>query len=207
MLLAVLTWIAIGVATIVLAILIVPIRVSAEGCVDDREGIDYRLIIDWAWGIFSIQTTSPGEVGFYLIGLRICRIPLKMGTIKKIRKKSKKEKASPLKWLEWFRGNYARINDVLGKFARGAFIKGQLYGSIGLTDPADTATIGILGRLLQTRTRHFDLSLTTVYEYETIQIRAYLQSTLIIGYLGVIVLGLLLDNRIRMMLRGVPQTK
>jgi hypothetical protein len=203
----VLTWIAIGIAALVLVILIVPIRIFVKGSADDREGIDYRLMINWAWGIFSIQATSNRPAGFYLIGLRVCHIPLKIGKKKKSHQKPKKEKPSPLTWIEWTRGNYPRVNHVLSRFAHAGFLKGQLAGTIGLADPADAALIGLLGRLLQFQTKHLNLYLTTAYEYEIIHIKAQIQSTLIIGYLGVIALELLLDNQVRMMLRGVPQTK
>jgi hypothetical protein len=164
-------------------------------------------MIDWAWGLFSIQATSDRPAGFYLIGLQVCRIPLKIGKKRKPHQKPKKEKPSPLTWIKWIRENYPRVNHVLSRFAHAGFLKGQLAGTIGLADPVDTALIGLLGRLMQTQTKHLNLLLTTVYEYEIIQIKAQIQSTLIIGYLGVIALGLLLDNQVRMMLRGVPQTK
>ena len=133
---------------------------------------------------------------------RIWCIPLKM----REKKKPQKEKPSPLQWLNWIRKNFSQINNVLISFARASFLRGYLVGEIGLPDPADTALIGLLCRLIQIQTKRFNLSIMTVYDHEVIHIRAKIQSTLIIGYLGLVALGLLLNKQNRVMLRGLPQT-
>ena len=202
MIVTVLTWIGIVIALLILVLLVVPIKIRARGSVDDREGLDYQLIIDWAFGIFSFRVTNGMLAGLYFAGWRVWRIPLKIGE----KKKPKKEKPSPLTWLGWIRGNFTRISHVLSSFARASFLQGYLIGKIGLADPADTAFVGLLCRLIQIQTKRFNLSITTVYDYEMIHIRAKIQSTLIIGYLGIVALGLLLDKQIRVMLRGLPQT-
>lgn len=207
MIVTVLTWTGMGISILALALLIVPIRIFAAGSVDDRKGIDYQLIVDWAFGIFSFRATSVRPASLYFAGLRLCHIPMKIDKKKKIQKKPGKEKPSSYTWLGWLRGNFPLINHVLKNFVRAAFLKGYLVGKIGLTDPADASFIGILGRLLRIRTQRFNLSLTTVYEYEIMHIRAQIQSTLIIGYLGLVALRLLLDKQIRVMVRGLPQTK
>jgi hypothetical protein len=206
MIVSVLTWTGIVIAFLILVILIIPIKILAGGSVDDREGLDYNLIIDWAFGIFSVRAVSDTPVGLYFAGLRVWRIPFKMGEKKKVRKKPEKEKSSPLTWLGWIRENFTRIHHILSRFARASFLQGYLTGKIGLADPADTAFIGLLCRLIQIQTKRFNLSITTVYDYETIHIRANIRFTLIIGYLGLVALGLLLDKQNRVMLSGLPQT-
>jgi hypothetical protein len=202
MMVTVLTWIGIVIALLILVLLIIPIKMRASGSIDDREGLDYQLIIDWAFGIFSVRVATGMPAGLYIARWRVWRIPSKIGE----KKKSKKEKPSPLIWLGWIRGNFTRINHVLSRFARASFLHGYLIGKIGLADPADTAFIGLLCRLMQIQTKRFNLSVTTVYDCEMIHIRAKIHSTLIIGYLGLVALGLLLDKQIRVMVRGLTQT-
>jgi hypothetical protein len=206
MIVTVLTCIGIGIALLVLVLLIIPIRIFARGSVVDHMGFDYQLIIDWAFGVFSVRAAGGRPASLYIIGLRICHIPTKIGKKKKSPKKSKPEKPSPLTWLKRIRGSFPQINRILSRFGRACFLRGSLSGKIGLADPADTAFIGLLSRLLQIHTERFHLSLTTVYEYQILQIRAQMQSTLIIGYLGFVALGLLLDKQVRVLLRGLFQT-
>lgn len=207
MIVTVLTWTGMIIALLILVLLILPIKILARGYVDDREGLDYQLIIDWAFGTFSVRAVSSMPVGLYFAGLRVWRIPFKIGKKKKPRKKPKKEKQSSLTWLGWTRKNFSPINKVLRNFARASFLQGSLKGKIGLADPADTAFIGLLCRFTQIQTKRFNLSIATVYDYEIIHIRAKIQSTLIIGYLGLVALGLLLDKQIRVMLSALPQTR
>ena len=206
MILTILAWIGIGVALFILVLMVIPIRIFAGGTIDDHKGFEYQLVIDWALGLFSIRVQSGRSAGIYFTGLRLCPVPFKPSREKKQKEPNKAK--PPLKtWITWIRGNFTRINDVLSRFARAIFLQGDLSGKIGLADPADTSIINFLGRLLQVHARHFNLSLTTVYEYEIIHIRAQVQSTLIIGYLGFVALGLLLNKQVWAMLRSVPKTK
>jgi hypothetical protein len=224
-----LIWIGIGIALAILALLVIPIRIDAGASVDDRNGLGYLLIADWALGLFSVRMDSGRAAGVYLAGWRVCHLPKKSETKKEVRKKSGKKiavkrrgmppeypqkkdrkksmrkKRSPKAWLTWIRNNYQRIGHVLRRFAGACFLQGYVTGKIGLPDPADTAHVGILAGLLQVQSSSFNLSLATAYDCETIHIAARVRSTLIIGYLGLVALGLLLDKRVRMMLRTRPQ--
>lgn len=202
MIVSVLTWIGILIGLLILLLLIIPVRIFGEGSVDDRKGLEYRLIIDWAFGIFSLRAVSGIPAGLYVAGLRVCSVRFK----KEKKKKLPKKKFSPLTWLGWMRGNFPRIQRLLSRFAHASYLRGYFIGKIGLADPADTAFIGLLCRLIQIRTDRFSIAVTTVYDYEMIHVRAKIQSTLIIGYLGFVALGMLLDKEIRVMLGGLPQT-
>ena len=207
MIVTVLAWTGIVIALLILGLLIIPIKILARGSVDDRDGLDYKLVIDWAFGLFSVRAVSNLPAGFYFAGLRVARIPFKRGEKKKPRKKPDKEKPSPSTWLGWIRNNLSLIKHVLHSFVRASFLQGYLEGKIGLPDPADTALISLLCRLLQIQTKRFHVSVATAYDDEMIHIRANVQSTLIIGYLGLVALRLLLDKQIREMLRGFPRTR
>jgi len=207
MILTVFTWIGIGFAAFLIGLLVIPIRIFAKGSVDERRGLNYWFVVNWAFGVLSLRAITAGPVEIYLFGLRLGRIPLKFKKNKQSRSQEEKKKASSLAWLQWTRGNFSNINHILGRFARAGFLQGHLAGEIGLADPADTAMIGQLTRLVRIDSPRFKLFLTTVYAYETMDIKAQVRATLVIAYLGLVALGLFLDRRIRLMLRGLPQTR
>jgi hypothetical protein len=207
MIVAVFTWIGIVIALIILVLFTAPIKMRARGSADERGGLDYLLIIDWAFGLFSLRAVSGAPPGLYFAGLRLWRISFKKGKKEKPREKSKKEKPSPLTWLGWVRENFSTIRHILVSFGNACFLRGYLIGKIGLADPADTAILGLLFRLIQVQTKRVNVSMTTVYHDEILHMRAKIQSTLIIGYLALVALRLLLDKEIRVMLRGLPRTR
>lgn len=204
MILAVFTWIGFGIAILLLGLLVIPIGISVIGSINDREGLDYLLSIKWAFGVLTLRAITARPIEIYLLGIYLGRIPLK---IKKDPSdiKAEKKKASSWDWLQWTRGNFTNINYILSRFARAGKLQGHIFGEIGLVEPADTAMIDHLTRLVWIDGRRFSLNIMTVYEYETINIKAQIRSTLVIGYLGLVALGLILDKRIREMLRGVPK--
>lgn len=202
MIATVMTYIGTGIALLVLALLIIPFRIYARGSVDNREGLDYLLIIDWAFGLFSLRSAGGAAPAFYLAGFRAW--PLLIKARKK--EKPRKKKPAPFAWLGWTREHYTHIRTVISRFARTSFLRGYLVGKIGLADPADTALAGLLVPLIRIRTRRFYTAFTTTYDEERMYIRAKIQATLIFGYLGIIALGMLADRQIRVMLRGLPQT-
>lgn len=202
MILTVITLIGTGTALLISVLLILPFQVLVRGSLDDREGFDYQLMIDWAFGLLSVRAAGDSAAALYLAGFRVWPIPLKARGEKKPRKK----KPTPFTWLGWTREHFTQIRSVLNRFARASFLRGYLVGEIGLADPADTAFFGLLCRLFRARKRRFHMAVTTLYDEERIHIRANIQATLIPGYLGIFALGLLSDKRIRVMLSGLPQT-
>jgi hypothetical protein len=207
MIVTVLAWTGVVIALFILGLLIIPIKILARGSVDDRDGLDYLLVIDWAFGFFSLRAVSDMPAALYFAGLRVWPIPLKTGKKKKPSKTPKKGKPSPLTWLGWIRENFSLIKHILYSFVRASFLRGYLNGTIGLADPADTAFVSLLCRLIQMHTKCFHVSIATTYGDEIIHVRAKVQSTLIIGYLGLVALRLLLDKQIRLMLRGLPRNR
>lgn len=205
MIATVLIWIGIVIAVLITALFVLPINITARGSIDDGEGIDYQLKISWAFGLLSAKAVTGVPAGIYIVGWRIGIVPFKNGKRKKSPKKPKKEKPSSLKWLRWTRMNMNQIRRILSRFMHASFLRGSLIGKIGLTDPADTGFIGLLCRLIHIHKKRLHISMTTVYEYEMVRIKAKIQATLILGYLGIIALGLLVDKQIRGMMRGLPQ--
>lgn len=202
MIMTAITWTGIGIALLILALLIIPFQIIARGSLDAREGLDYQLMIDWALGLVSVRAASGSAAALHLAGFRAWPIPLKA----REKKKPRKKRPAPFTWLGWTGEHFSQIQSILRRFARASFLRGYLVGKIGLADPSDTALVGLLCRLIQVRTRRFHMAVTTIYDDEQIHIRAKIQATLIIGYLGIVALGLLLDKQIRVMLSGVPQT-
>ena len=207
MIVTLLAWTGVVIALLILGLLTIPIKILAWGSIDDNDGLDYLLVIDWAFGLFSLRAVSDMPAALYFAGLRVWRIPLKTEKKKKSQKKPKKGKSSSLTWLGWAREHFSLIKQILYSFVRASFLRGYLNGTIGLADPADTAFISLLCRLIQVRTKRFHVAMATTYDDEMIHIRAKIQSTLIIGYLGLVVLRLVLDKQIRVMLRGFPRTR
>ena len=207
MIVTVLVWIGIAIALLILGLIAIPIKILARGFIDDRDGLDYLLVIDWGFGLFSIRAESDKPAGLYFAGFRVARIPLKTGKNKKSRKKPEKRKPSPSTWLGWIRNNLSLMKHILHSFVRASFLQGHLKGKIGLADPADTAFVSLLCRWIQIQTKRFHVSVTTAYDDEMIHIEAKVQCTLIIGYLGLIALRLLLKKQIRVMLGGFPRTQ
>jgi hypothetical protein len=207
MIFTILSWIGVAIVLLITIVLIVPVRFFVSGSVDDREGLDYRLIADWAFGLVSFRAVSERPAALYITGLHVCQISLSYGKKKQKQKKSGKKKSSPLKWFRWARRNLPPLNRILSSFARAVLLKGFISATLGLPDPADTAIVGIIGGPIQIKTRHFYMSLTTVYEYEIIQIRSQVQSALIVGLFGLVVIGLLLEGQVRKMLRNIKQTQ
>jgi len=206
MILDIFAWIGIAIALFIFGLLIIPIRISGVGGINDQKGIDYQLNLNWAFGVLSVRAVTGRPMGIYLLGICLGRMPLKTEKRKKTDSTAVKTKASPWSWLRWMRWNFTDINHILSRFAHAGMLHGYLYAEIGLAEPADTAMLGQLARLIRIDGRRFRLLITTVYEYETINIRAQIRSTIIIAYLGMVVLGLFLQKRIRLMLRGVPKS-
>lgn len=202
-----LIWIVMTIAFLLAILLIIPIRIFISGCVDDGDGLDYRLKVNWAFGLISFQAASGSRTALYILGLRVYQIPWSSGKNKQKPEKSAKKKPPFLKWYRWARKNLPPLNRILSSFARAVFLKGFISATIGLQDPADTAIVGIIDRLIQINSRHFYLKLTNVYEREMIQIRSQIQATLIIGWLGSVVIGLLLEGQAHKIVRNIKQTQ
>jgi hypothetical protein len=207
MIFTIFSWIGMVIVLLISILLIVPVRFFVAGFVDDREGLDYRIIADWAFGLVSFRAVSGRPAALYITGLHVCQISLIYGKKRQKQKKPGKKKSSPLKWFRWARRNLPPLNRILSSFARAALLKGFISAKIGLPDPADTAIVGIIGGPMQIETRHFYMSLTTVYDYEIVQIRSQAQSALIVGWFGLVMIGLLLEGQVRKMHRNIKQTQ
>ena len=182
-----------------------PFRIGLDGEVDDRRGLGYRLIVDWAFGLVSVIAINGEPVMICLFGLRIWKISIKSLKKEKKKKRTGKKRRSARDMFLWTKGNFQKIAMILKRFVRAVFLKGYIVGWIGLPDPADTAQIGLLCRLLRVSKDRFRLSVNCVYDREIFNLNARVQATLIIGYLGLIALGLFLEKETRVMIRGLAR--
>ena len=205
MLISLLTWIGIVVGYTLLLLLIVPFRIRLKGLADDREGLDYQLAADWAFGLVTVIAVRGRPVTILFSGIRIWSLPIESLRREGKKKKARKKGFSPTGMFQWIKRHFQQVTMVIRKFARAMFLRGHIVGRIGLPDPADTARLGLLFRLLRVSKDRFRLSITCVYDHETINLNARVQATLIIGYLGLVALGLLLEKETRVMIRGLAR--
>jgi hypothetical protein len=201
------TWIAIVISLVLLALLLLPIRILLSGLADDQKGLGYQLVIDWAFGIFTIQAVNGKPISLFFLGLRMWPFLSRAGKKEKVKKKAKKKKYSARALFGWTTNNLQRINVILKRFACAIFLKGYLIGRIGLPDPADTANIALLCKLIKIPTERFKLAIACVYDDEILNIKASVQATLIISYLGLAAVELILERETRIMLRSLLQTR
>ena len=205
MILTALTCIASIIGLLLLALLLLPVRIRLSGLADDQEGLGYQLVIDWAFGFVTVHAVNGEPISLFFLGLRVWRFSSKAGEKEKAEKKPKEKKFSARGLFIWTKDNFQIINVILKRFARAIFLKGYLIGRIGLPDPADTAKIGLLCKLIKIPTERFRLAIACVYDNEIININASVQATLIIGYLGLVAIVLILQRQTRIMLRSLPQ--
>jgi hypothetical protein len=205
MLISILTWIGIVFGSILLLLLIVPFRVRLNGLADDREGLNYELAMDWAFGLITVIAVHGRPVTISVSGIRIWGFSIKSLKKEAKEKQARKKGVSATGMFKWIKQHFQQVTMIIKRFARALFLKGYIVGRIGLPDPADTARLGLLFQLLRVSKDRFRLSINCVYDDETINLNARVQATLIIGYLGLVALGLLLEKETRVMIRGLAR--
>ncbi len=206
MLLSVFVWAAMITGILLLALLLIPIRIRLSGLVDDQKGFGYKVAIDWAFGFLKVYTADGQPISLLLLGFRIWHFSLKLGKKEKAKKKLKDKLYSARAVSRWIQKYFQRINIIIKRFARAIFLKGSITGRIGLSDPADTAKIAYFCDRLRIQEGPFQLAIACDYGHEMINMKARVQATLIIGYLGLVALRLILERETRIMLRSLPQT-
>lgn len=201
-------WVSIVLVFCLFALLVLPVTLVARGSADDREGFGYDLAVTWGFGIFSLRAGYGRPAGVYLWDLRLRRLEGPWGGRKKAARGAGKKKRPPSSRIRWVRDNMGLFMDLIGKGIRVCFVRGSLTGRIGLHDPADTARIGLFCDLLQRiPMKHFTLSVSRVYDDERVNVRGQVQATLIMGYLGLVAIGLLFQKEFRAMIRSLPRAR
>jgi len=196
----------IGFILILGMVLLLPFRILADGVADDRNGLGYNLIINWAFGFFAVKVSNFEPPRLYLLGIPVWRVHFKSAKEKKPTKKSKRKKKLPMAWISWGKNHIKRLCAIFIRFIRVIFLQGHLVGYIGLSDPADTACLELIWNSVKQPAKRMNLNLVCVYEQEIIHINVRLQATLIIGYFILVALSLLLNKENRTMLRSLSQT-
>jgi hypothetical protein len=197
-----------GLLLMLAVLLLLPLRVLVDGVADDRNGLGYNLIVDWGFG-FVAAKAQPLEVPrLYLMGIPVGRVHLsaKAAQKKKPTNKLQNKRKSSMAWLSWGKNNLKGLSAILIRFMRAIYLQGHLVGHFGLSDPANTACLGLLWNSVKRPSKHMHIDLVCVYEREIIHIEARLQATLIIGYLLIVAVGLLLKKENRTILRSIFQT-
>ena len=144
MILTVITWIASVIGLLILAVLLLPVRVFAGGIADTDTGLAYRLVINWSFGLVTINMINGEPASLCLLGFQVWRFTSK----KEKKKKPEKKKHTITSLLKKTKGNLPWIHSILKRFVGAAFLKGHIDGRIGLSNPADTALIGLFCQMI-----------------------------------------------------------
>ena len=84
--------------SLMLALLLLPFRISADGTADDRQGIEYNLVVSWAFGLIAVKLRTFRQPAIYLLGIPLGHIPIPSGKKKRKPKKPKRKKKSATAW-------------------------------------------------------------------------------------------------------------
>jgi hypothetical protein len=206
MIVTLLTWISMVIGSLLLLLLMLPFRISLHGQADDRKGLSYEIALDWAFGVIAFIVVHGQPARLFFFGFKIWSFSIEWGKKEKAKKKSERKRFSAQTLFQWTKEHFQQIAMILKRFARAVFLKGYIEGWIGLPDPADTARIDLLCQQLRISKDRFKLAVYCVYDREIIKINAKVQATLIMGYLGLVAIGLLLEKKTRVMIRGLAQT-
>jgi len=201
MLISILTWIFIFFGILLLMLLILPFRISLIGQADDKNGLSLEMKMDYAFGLIQVIAHNKESADIFILGCRIRRF-----SIETLKKESKRKGLSGLALFRETRGHFQQIVVILKRFVSALFLRGHIEGWIGLSDPADTARIDYLCRIMRISKDRFTFIINCTYDHEVMKINTRVRATVIIGYLGLVALGLILEKETRTLIRGLAQT-
>lgn len=201
-----LAWIGMVLGVLLIVLLAVPFRIDLHGQADDRKGLSYEMALDWALGVITIIAFHGEPVRMFFLGFRIGSFSMESWKRKKAEKKSKKKRLSPRSLFQWTKKHFHHFSTILKRFVDAVFLRGYVEGWIGLSDPADTARIGLLSQIIGISKDRFTLAVHCVYDREIVRINARVRATLILGYLGMIALRVMFQKETRIMIRGPVRT-
>jgi hypothetical protein len=203
MILTFFSWIGMILGSLVLVLLVIPLRIRINGRVGDQAGFGYEWGGDWALGMIGVEKIAGHPVRLSVLGLRVLHFSGSRREKKKKAETNKQRKRWPGAMAGTLKNNFQAVIHVLDQMAGAAFLQGRLIGRIGLPDPADTANVALICRMINRRSGRFALSLACEYDEPVIRIEASVKATLIVGYLAVVACRLMLLSQTRVMLRSL----
>lgn len=203
MTLSIFAWISAIMGGTGLMLFAVPLKIRINGQIADRAGFSYELRLVWAWGLIGVEKFAGRCMQISIGGLRMRCISGRRGQRKKKKKKPGKRKKSSWRIADVLKNHLHTLMYILDQMAAAAFLQGRVAGRIGLPDPADTAKIAMLGRMVNLHTRRFNLTVVCDYGEEIIRIDAAAEATLIFAYLAPAACRLMLRRQTRVMLRSL----
>lgn len=216
---AVLLWLLVGALALLLAVIAVPLHVEARGAASD-ERLHGRAQVRWGWWVLVLRADSASGIDARVLGLRVWRFQrrgrgavkdraAKDKAVKAKEKPARREKARrPRKkrgaWRAW-RSRYG-LRRAIGAVLRTIPVRGRLEGTIGLSDPADTAAL--FGALAPLSARSEALVLTPDWLDTTLAIEGRLRVRVWPAHiLGALLALVVTDGRARRDLMAMLRSK
>ena len=202
-LLAILMWIGIVVAGLVLLVLFVPVHVRAWGRVDD-ESADGRVRARWGGGIVSFHVSRAG-FELRVLGLRVARFRAAGTSAQRRKERPEREREEGRKsgrgagWAWRNRRTFLRAGlRVLAALHP----RGWVRGTIGLGDPMDMAALFALLEQGRNRWRRLELDVACDWTEEVLDLEGAVRAILWPVELGVVLLVVRLRSDVRRALRA-----
>jgi hypothetical protein len=158
--------------------LIFPFKIDGQGILSDQL-ILARFRLQWAFGLISIKGDTQRGIYLYLFWIKTFRLKDDEGDVKQKEKKIEKKKykksqekrpAPFLMWVNWFRSNYKTILIILKHCLAAFHLRGGIYGTVGLGDPADMAILDFVRRYLTCSDCNFQVEVWPDYIDENIDL-------------------------------------
>jgi hypothetical protein len=150
-LLNILLLIAAFLALLLFAVVVVPFRGQAAGELTE-DTLGGTATGSWCFGLMGISASSERGVFFSLFGRPIWHIRADDKEKKEEKRQKKKAKRSSKKtfrqWAAWFVDNASTLRGLAGRVLGTFKVRMRLAGKVGLADPADTAILIALLRLI-----------------------------------------------------------
>ena len=188
-------------ATIVAAVLLVPIHARADGALGEDE-LWGAAELRWGHGIARIRVRSEGGGRVYLLGIPV----FAFSSVSKPREDAKKSKRKKPRRPRAMR-LVAQDPRVVARMMRRGFraLHAEIYvgGTLGLGDPADTATLFTALRQIDLRaTDRLRLDLHDDFLNETTQLFGRVSAWTVPAEVGLILLAWVIRSDTRQVLRA-----
>lgn len=178
-------WVGLGVAVVLGVVLFLPIVVRARGAVGERE---VWGLVDVRWGLLTLRFATDGYGQADLAGFRIVRFPLRRAESAESRAPSSattNEHAST-RSRSWPRRPGAALR-LVRQGLHALHLHGSIRGTLGLDDPADTATLVALAQLFDAGTPPcFDLDIQDELLEDTTQVVGQIRGWVVPAELAVV---------------------
>lgn len=195
---ALLCWMAVIAVGLMTVFLIVPLRVRVSGWIDLPKTGDYLVRVDWAGGVIGVRKTAKALWQIRLLGWPL--IHFSGTSMKKMKKGKPRKKRSPRALIGAVGSHFSTMVGAFKRLIVTLFPQGHVHGRIGLSDPADTAMLDVLTRLIPKAKSRFQVVIVPVYDDEVFEGEVDARATVVLGYVLLMVVVLLLKKDNRMML-------